>query len=504
MSSHHRHSHSRADDEDAEAVIGHDEAEEEIEGDADMLMEYSSNEETDMYLQNDSVAHFDLHTDSIFCIAQHPLHHAIIATGGGDDLAYIWDSTPLPPPVLPHSYESNPRAHNGRGREGIPPIARLEAHTDSVNAIAFTLPNGHFICTGGLDGQLRVWRDVSRHRDAGKWEFLSAVQEVDEINWLAPCPAAEHSNVIAFGANDGSVWVYRIDAENYDSPLEIIGAYYLHTASCTAGAWTPDGKLLATVSEDSSLYVWDIWGDAAAAGLVLAPGAKYVVAVTGDDERFLVEGGLYSVAISLGGGLCAVGGADGMIRVVSLPRLPQHAAPPAQRRPSNSHHVHHSNKVHSASAGHGAGGGGQVVASLQAQEESIESLAFSDPPLTVLASGSVDGTIVLFDAAHNFAVRRKIEDAHDEEAVIKVEFVRAGQGGAEGWLLTSCGNDGVVRRWDCRGGTASTQGGKGLVREWRGHRGGGEGGGVLGFVQGSSGRRIVTAGDDGIALVFQP
>ena len=60
--------------------------------------------------------------------------------------------------------------------------------------------------------------------------------------------------------------------------------------------------------------------------------------------------------------------------------------------------------------------------------------------------------------------------------------------------------DGVVKRWDVRGGT--TAGGQGLVGEWKGHRGDGEGGGVLGFVQGGDGKRIVTAGDDHVALVF--
>jgi ribosome assembly protein SQT1 len=41
----------------------------------------------------------------------------------------------------------------------------------------------------------------------------------------------------------------------------------------------------------------------------------------------------------------------------------------------------------------------------------------------------------------------------------------------------------------------------GFVREWKGRRGNGEGVGALGFVQGD-GTRIVTAGADGISLVF--
>ncbi|KAH0417039.1 hypothetical protein KCU90_g13019, partial [Aureobasidium melanogenum] len=146
-----------------------------------------------------------------------------------------------------------------------------------------------------------------------------------------------------------------------------------------------------------------------------------------------------------------------------------------------------------------AGQSGVILASLAAQSDGIETLSFAQPPLTLLAAGSVDGSIALFDVAHNFAIRRHIKDAHEEEAVIKVEFVNAGQGG-NNWMLTSCGNDGVVRRWDVRGGTAAANGG--LSGEWRGHRGGGEGGGVMGFVQGGGGRAIVTAGDDSVSLVF--
>ncbi|KAF7547663.1 hypothetical protein G7046_g8938 [Stylonectria norvegica] len=88
-------------------------------------------------------------------------------------------------------------------------------------------------------------------------------------------------------------------------------------------------------------------------------------------------------------------------------------------------------------------------------------------------------------------------------SVVKVEFIK------NSWILTSCGMDGVVRRWDLRGAgatnpnAAATAAEAGLIKEWKGHRGDGEGGGVLGFVQGETGERLVTAGDDSVALVFE-
>ncbi|KIX96838.1 uncharacterized protein Z520_07558 [Fonsecaea multimorphosa CBS 102226] len=429
-----------------------DEDDEDIEGD-----------EQEIQLQNDSAAHFDHHTDSIFCIAQHPTNPAIVITGGGDDVAYLFDAS------IPTTTQ-NTNAPQGE-RKSVQPLQKLDGHTDSVNAVAFTYPRGEYVLTAGLDGKLRAWRS-SEASGSREWTFVAETAEVEEINWLAPSPNKDQENVVALGANDGSVWVYQINADDKASPLTIVQAFYLHTASCTAGAWTPDGSLLATVSEDGSLYVCDVFS-----------AGQAVISFTAADQRFEVEGGLYSVACTPS--MVAVGGAGGNIKVVGLPQAADQA------------------KKSGGTKGGGrqqqASSAGQILASLQAQSDGVETLSFSSPPLNILAAGSVDGSIALFDTAHRFAVRRHIKEAHEEYAVVKVEFVRNPQKG--GWLLTSAGMDGVVRRWDVRGGT--TAAGQGFVQEWKGHRGEGEGGGVLGFVQGGGGNRIVTAGDDGVALVFK-
>ncbi|KAI1612206.1 WD40-repeat-containing domain protein [Exophiala viscosa] len=457
------------DDVEDEDLLAEDDAAEEIGEDPDHPMDEDDEdvdiEGEEIQLQNDSAAHFDAHTDSIFCIAQHPARPSIIITGGGDDAAYIFDAST--------ANFSTPAHTPGSERQSLPPLQKLDGHKDSVNAVTFTYPRGDYVVTAGLDGQLRAWQ--SKDSSAKSWTFIAAVSEVEEINWVAASPNPSHENVVALGANDGSVWIYQINATDKESPLTIVQAFYLHTASCTAGAWTPDGNLLATVSEDGSLYVWDVFSTGQA-----------VVSQTAADQRFEVEGGLYSVACTPS--LVAVGGAGGNIKVVGLPQ-------PSDQTKKN------------AKGGRSAGGqsastsasAGQILASLQAQSDGVETLSFSSPPLSLLAAGSVDGSIALFDTAHRFAVRRHIKEAHEEYAVVKVDFVRNRERG--GWILTTAGMDGVVRRWDARGGT--TAAGQGFIQEWRGHRGEGEGGGVLGFVQGGGGNRIVTAGDDGVALVFK-
>ena len=498
-------------EDDPSELLDADEAAEEITADPDILMDSDPEDEDlqEISLENDSIAHFDRHTDSLFCITSHPLDPSIIATGAGDDTAYIFSSA-TPSPLLPTSYESNPEP----GRKSLDPIAELKGHSDSVNAIAFTLPHGDFLCTAGLDGRLRTYTiPPPSSLPPQQCKFLAEVQEVEEINWVAPSPNPAYPNTIALGASDGSVWVYTIDGSDPAAAFQLQQAYYLHTASCTAGAWSPDGKLLATVSEEGSLYVWDPFGEAAASGITTQSSGQAIVGLTNDDQRFAVEGGLYSVAIAPTGAFVAVGGAEGNIRVIGLPRLSSGA--PTNESPTKSQKGGGAkNKTggakHTGATESSTGQAGQILASLQAQTDGVETLAFSKPPLTLLAAGSVDGSIALFDTAHRFAVRRLIREAHEEYAVVKVEFVspspstgnNSNTSGAGGWLLTSCGMDGVVRRWDTRGGTAAS--GQGLVKEWRGHRGEGEGGGVMGFVQSESeGRgRIVTAGDDGVSLIF--
>lgn len=484
-----------------DTMLDADEADEEIPEDADATMdsgdEGDEEPQEEIQLQNDSIAHFDAHAgNSIFCIAQHPLHPSIIATGGGHDdeekeegFGFVFDVG-----AAATATSTTP----GTEREGIKPLQRLAEHTDSITSISLSLPSGAYLLTAGMDGRLAAYAHVKGA--SPPYKHLTTVQEVEETTFLTPCPHPSHPNTFALGAADGSVWIYTVDAADKAAPLQIVQTYYIHTSRAEAGAWSADGKLFATVAEDGSLYVWDVFGEAAAASLI-SSGTQYVVGLTAEDERFKVEGGLYSVAVSPNGAFVAVGGAEGQIRVVGLPRF-------GVSSDSRGGGGARSKAAGGKMAGDKTAGGqaGAILASLGVQRNSVETLSFSCPPLTLLAAGSSDGSIAVFDTSKNFALRRRIPaqsgaaDGAEEEgdAVTKVEFVD-GKGGERSWLLTSCGFDGVVRRWDLR----SSGQGSGLVGEWRGHIGAGEGGYVQGFVQGlMDGKRLVTAGDDGVALVF--
>ena len=533
MAAPHRHQEDELDDTMPETLDADDALEEiaDVEGgmDIDDDDDNDGDGREEIILENDSIAYFDAHKGSIFAIAQHPTIPSLIATGGGegdDDDApgkgYVFDTSAVAGrPVLPPSYNADPSSQQAPQTTALSPLFAIDGHTDSINALAFTLPRGEYLLSGGLDERLRVYAIAVDARNKPSSRFVAESHEDGEVNWVAPCPSPKYPNTFAVGRSDGSVYVYGIDAATANNPqqeevsLSQLNVFSLHTKSCTAGAWTPDGELLATVGEDSALYVWDVWGAAGA----LTKGAQTVVSLTAADHLFAVEDGLFSVAIDPRGSLVAVGGGGGAIRVVGLPQLSgagtnsNHAVPGRSTQTAAQ-----SNRASKAKAKGTSGSAAQTDAlrkPITFGAGGVETLAFS-PTQPLLAAGSTDGSFAVFETVRAFDVRKLNPAAHGAKCVVRVDFV---PDAGDGWLLTTCGIDGVVRRWDTRGqsgprssAVAGVDAAR-LVREWRGHSGGpdaedddedGEAsGGVLGFVQGATGERIVTAGDDGLALVFE-
>lgn len=109
-------------------------------------------------VEDNSVQQFRGHKSSVFTVASHPTQQ-LAASGGEDDMGYIWDIT------------------DGEI------IVRLTGHSDSVTSTAWS-HDGEMVATGGMDGKVRIWRRVGKEKgkdDYRTWEFLTELQGPDEV-----------------------------------------------------------------------------------------------------------------------------------------------------------------------------------------------------------------------------------------------------------------------------------------------------------------------------------
>ncbi|KAG1715653.1 hypothetical protein ID866_1495 [Astraeus odoratus] len=311
------------------------------------------------------VGGFREHGKSVFTVSCHPTH-PLAASGGEDDLGYLWDIT------------------DGET------IVKLTGHTDSVTSIAFS-SDGEMIATGGMDGKVRVWRRHGKEHYK-TWEFLTELQGPDEVmaGWLRWHPKG---SVLLAGSNDSTAWLWQLPSGN------TMQVFTGHTGAIQCGEFTPDGKRIVTACADGLLMFWD-------------PRSTMPLFKLGPSDARFDLGGITSLAVNPSSTLVAVGGQSGGIRVVSLSKGEIVGAPGGH---SENESVEAMGFVElggvSGAAGVVVSGGTdgkahiwdlntmRLRATLEHGEESITTvLSHPAPRSHLLTTASADGTLKTWDA----------------------------------------------------------------------------------------------------------
>ncbi|KAG2736178.1 hypothetical protein G9P44_000268 [Scheffersomyces stipitis] len=357
-------------------------------------------------ISNNSWTYFDRHTDSIFTIFKHPTLPMVV-TGGGDNTAYLWTTHTQPPRF----------------------VGELAGHKESVIAGGFTA-KGEFVITADMNGYIQVHKAT---KGGEKWVKFGDLEEVEEVLFVTVHPSLPY---FAFGANDGSVWVYQIDKDS-KSLVQIMSGFS-HSLECNGGVFI-EGKdenelTLVTISEDGTVANWNCF-----TGVV-----NYKL--TPEDFKNIESPW---VTIKVLKNVLAVGARDGQLSIIN-------------------------------------NDSGKVVHSFKTLEDvddiaelSIEAISWSGSA-NLLAVGLVSGDVLLFES-QQWRLRRTIKV---DDAITKLEFVE------DSPILIGSSMNGKIYKWDARTGAELFAG--------VGHNMG-----VLDFTVFEHGSKLVTAGDEGVSLIFK-
>ncbi|KAL0580970.1 60S ribosomal subunit assembly or modification protein [Marasmius crinis-equi] len=340
-------------------------------------------------------------------------------------------------------------------------------HQSSVFSVAVH-PTEALAVSGGEDDLGYIW-DITDGE-----VIVKLTGHSDSVS----CVAWSHDGeIVSTGGMDGKIRLWRrVGKENYrtwEFLTELQGPDEVMFIR-----WHPKGTVLLAGSNDSTLWLWQLPSGntmqvfAGHSGAVqcgeFTPDGKRIVSacadgtlilwdprsptpvfkLTAEDGRFNLDG-ITSIGVNPTSTLAVVGGAAGGVRVISLTK-------------------------------------GDIVATLggHTEGESIEAVTFLD--LTAngtgyAVTGATDGKICLWDLS-TMRLRATLEH---EDAITTLLSVPSPKNN----LLVSASADKTLRTWDARTET--------LLRTHKGHNGP-----ILGASLGLEGSVIVSAGDDGVCLVF--
>ncbi|MEJ5253295.1 MAG: FlgD immunoglobulin-like domain containing protein [Armatimonadota bacterium] len=287
----------------------------------------------------------------------------------------------------------------------------IAAHSDRVNTVAFSA-DGSLLATGSDDTTVKIWRVQDRGLSVTPVHTLQG-----HSSWVNAVAFSQNGQYLASASRDGTVRVWNVaSGETVRSIAD--------GNPVTSVAFSPDGQLLATGSEGTTLVkIWRL-ND----GSLVRTLSGHTLAVQ-------------SVAFSPDGQYLASGSADRTVRVWqvdsgdSLHTLSGHTlavqsvafSPDGQYVASGSA----DNTVHVWRVNDGS-----LVRTLSGHTLAVQSVAFS-PDGQYLASASADQSVRVWNASSGALAQR-----------FSMDEVLSVATSPDGALVASGGKDGVVHFWE--------------------------------------------------------
>lgn len=318
-------------------------------------------------------------------------------------------------------------------------------HTQPPRFVGELQGHKESVIAGGFtnDGQFVITGDmdglIQVHKATkGGQKWVKFGESLEEIEEVLWITVHPTEPCFAFGANDGSVWCYQIDTAS-NSLVQLMSGFS-HSLECNNGIFVNTEKTdeLSLVTVSEDGTIVNWNCFTGAVNYKLTPHESF----KGVESPW--------VTIKSYKNVIAVGARDGVLAIIN----------------NDSGKLVH------------------IVKTLDNVEDvadlSIEALAWCTADLiNLLAVGLVSGDLLLFDS-HQWRLRKTLKL---EDTITKLEFL------PNSAVLVGSLMDGKVYKWDARTGDELFVG--------VGHNMG-----VLDFALTENGTKIITAGDEGVSLVF--
>jgi WD40 repeat protein len=202
----------------------------------------------------------------------------MLATAGHDQVARLWD------------------AATGRL------LSKLEGHTNPVHAVCFA-DRDRSLITGAWDNTIRVW-------DVGSGKLSRTLKEANSGNMpVSVLAVSSDGKRLASGGLDNLVRIW--DLKSGDLLRRVEG----HTAAVMCLAFSPDGKRLYSGASDRTVRAFEVDSGKEVRNINAAPGGKFPDRLA----PFALSPDGKSLAVSIGGSPIAVIGDDGRKLLRRLP-----------------------------------------------------------------------------------------------------------------------------------------------------------------------------------------
>jgi WD40 repeat protein/serine/threonine protein kinase len=347
----------------------------------------------DMNSSPPTAQRFGGHNEAIWSVAFSPDGQQL-ASGGADNAIRLWDT------------------HTGEG------LAANNDHTGPVYTLDYS-PDGARLASGSEDNTVRLW-------DARTLEALNILE--GHTNWVLSVAFNPRGSVLASGSADNTIRLWDVE-----SARQIAGPLRGHQDWVRALQFFPDGRRLASGGADGLILFWDGTtavdgyaspGNSEIWGLDISPDGEHITSGGTDSPVYIWHSQpqlgttiarqaeqIAAAAISPDGSLLASAGGLDSDFAIHLWNIADHTS--------------------------------QAV--LEGHTSQITALAFH-PTRPLLASGSVDRTVIIWDITNTERpVTLPLSDS-----VFAIAF------NVQGDQLAVGDNTGAITIWDTRGSSPDT------------------------------------------------